>query len=74
MREKRETRILPQMLTLDKLKIQYPFNRPQTSSLVGASKSSTMTFSRWLIVEILFPQSGYSNLLFDLWPVDSAFG
>lgn len=40
-REKRKTRILPQMLALGELNIRYPFNLPQTGSIAGSSESST---------------------------------
>ena len=40
-REKRKTRILPQMLDLGELNIRYPFNLPQTGSLARSSESST---------------------------------
>ena len=40
-REKRKTRILPQMLALGELNIRYPFYLPQTGSIAGSLESST---------------------------------
>lgn len=51
------------MWDFGKLKIKHPFNPLQPSSLDGASGSSTVTFSWWRIVEILYPQPGYCCLL-----------